>query len=88
MLQHDPAAQQPRMDLRGTWERLRDVEVARHFARLAELDVIAALDERTDEMGLAEMAEDVRRQELERHYRAMYQLRCRALGQVVAAAIP
>jgi hypothetical protein len=67
-----PAA---RPDLRGELERQRDVEVIRHFERLAELDAIEKLAGDAGDAELVSRAEAVRRAELERFRLAMLRLR-------------
>ena len=53
-------------DLRGTLEQQRDAEVIKHFTRLAELDVIEEVAEKSHDLTLAEHVEEVRRKEVQR----------------------
>lgn len=53
-------------DLRGAHEVKRDKELALHYKRLAELDVIAQLADKDGDSNLAELCESVRRKELVR----------------------
>jgi hypothetical protein len=60
-----------RADLRSEAERKRDAELRTHFARIASLDVIAAIASESGDLGLQEDVEQVRRKELQRHQKAM-----------------
>ena len=61
-------------DLRGEAERTRDRELATHYGRMAELDVLANLASDGRDIGLMEWVEQVRRKELERHHLVMMRL--------------
>lgn len=63
------------VDLRGEYERRRDLEVVRHFQRLAELDAIAKIASDAQDDTLLSKVETVRRAELERFRLAMKRLR-------------
>ena len=86
-LREAPGAAGPVIDLRSSWQHQRDAEVAKHFGRMAELDVIASLAERHNDDSMAELAGEVRRKETERYYRAMYRLRQQSFEAPVAADV-
>ncbi len=73
------------VDLRSDAERKRDEELKMHFARIAELDVIAGVAEDTGDTGLGEYVEQVRRKEVQRHQKVMMALK-RAMAQAGALA--
>jgi hypothetical protein len=67
--------EEPPPDLRGELERRRDAEMAKHFTRMAELDVIADLAEKAHDFTLAERVEEIRRKETGRFRDAMQELK-------------
>jgi hypothetical protein len=66
------------VDLRGAWGKQQDAEVATHYTRMAEMDVIAELSLKHHDVAVAERVETVRRSETERFFVAMQQIRMRA----------
>ena len=62
-------------ELRSAAGKRRDQDVLKHFARLAELDVVDDLAERRKDVSLQESVEDVRRKEMERFHALMQELR-------------
>lgn len=72
-----------RPDLRSAYEKQRDLEVATHYKRLAELDWIEQLAAKRNDNRLLERVETVRRKETKRFRSAMTSLweqaRARAL---------
>ena len=78
---HDAVVPKP-PDLRGELERYRDNEITKHYSRMAELDVIAELAEKSHEVALLEEVEEVRRKEVQRFRQAMQQLRQRSRRRV------
>lgn len=62
-------------DLRSAAGKRRDQDVLKHFARLAELDVIDDMAEKRKDVSLQENVEEVRRKEMERFHALMQELR-------------
>lgn len=69
------------VDLRGEFERRRDLEVIEHYTRVAELDVIESLARKEKDHKLIERVENVRRKELRRFFAIMQHLRDLALAR-------
>ena len=65
----------PMPELRSTAAKRRDQSVVKHFARLAELDVVDDLAEKRKDVSLQENVEEVRRKEMERFHMLMQGLR-------------
>ncbi len=63
------------VDLRGDLERRRDIEITRHYTRIAVLDRIAAIAEDQNDGALTDRVEAVRRKETRRYWAAMQELR-------------
>jgi len=70
LLKAEKAWEEP-PDLRGEGERARDRELATHYSRMAQLDVLATLAGEARELGFLEWVDQVRRKELERHHLVM-----------------
>ncbi len=76
MLRGDNGAPLPVLpELRSAAGKRRDQDVLKHFARLAELDVVDDLAERRKDVSLQENVEDVRRKEMARFHALMQELR-------------
>jgi hypothetical protein len=69
----------PYIDLAGALGRRRDDELEKHYARLAEMDVIAELAVKHRDVALAERVENVRRKETERFFVVMQEIRVNAM---------
>ncbi|MBI3178516.1 MAG: hypothetical protein HYZ27_02575 [Deltaproteobacteria bacterium] len=75
-------------DVRGDVEKRRDQELVRHYSRMAELDVIAAVAAAEGDDALGERVESVRRKERRRFLALMRQLHELARGQVSVGQAP
>lgn len=76
------------VDLRSTAEKQRDLEVAKHYARLAELDVMAQMARRSEnDRSLVDRIDDLIRRERQR-FRAKMRRMALAAAQREAAVAP
>ena len=64
----------PPSDLRGDFERRRDMEIIKHYTRRAQLDVIARRAKQVGRSDLLERLDRIRRVEDERHRLWMQEL--------------
>lgn len=74
LLKRDAVFEEP-ADLRGDAEKKRDQELAVHYRRLAEIDVLVKVAEGMSDLKLLERIEDARRKETQRHQRVLMRLR-------------
>ena len=81
---NEPFPESP--DLRSDLERRRDAELTKHFSRMAELDVIAELAEKSHKVSLEEKVEEVRRKESQRNHEVMQLLRQATWKKVLGRA--
>ncbi|MBI5507736.1 MAG: hypothetical protein HY903_03170 [Deltaproteobacteria bacterium] len=85
MLRHSDGEPES-VDLRGELERRRDQEMQRHYARLAELDVIDEVAARENDAALSERVEAVRRKEERRYWAVMQRLKGEAWQKLARGA--
>ncbi len=76
------------VDVRGDFEKRRDQELVRHYTRMAELDVIAAVAREQHDDALGERVESVRRKERRRFLALMRRLYETARQQATVGALP
>lgn len=64
-----PARRPP--DLRSSQEKWRDAQLVKHYTRVAQLDVMAALARKERDAALADRVEQIRRKEVRRFMTSM-----------------
>lgn len=67
------------VDLNGVLGHRRDLEMTKHYARMAQMDVLAEIAEKNTLSGFEERLETTRRKEMERFFDAMQEIRMRII---------
>lgn len=67
------------VDLNGALGHHRDLEMTKHYARMAQMDVLADIMDKNNLSSFAERLETVRRKEMERFFDAMQEIRMRII---------
>ena len=73
-------------DLRGELERRRDLEMRRHYARMAELDAIQEVGREAKDDALMDRVEAIRRKEERRYWAVMQEFRALVWAKTVRGA--